>query len=194
MTKTTDKTALQNINESLKALEDILKSKNKIKSDYVNQVQNVIINFVQGYNNTLNYNSDILKRLVYIVQNFDKSDLRKLGYFFTKFTTIKSVSIKDASKFTTLETIVKTTKTGIVKEKIVKFLDNVDIDNLPLWYDLKIETAKKDTPLAKKLLSNVKTLVNTIDSIEDDTKLLTLVTGIYKQLDTLQKQLEQINN
>ena len=194
MTKTTDKTALQNINESLKALEDILKSKNKIKSEYVNHVQNVIINFVQGYNNTLNYNSDILKRLVYIVQNFDKSDLRKLGYFFTKFTTIKSVSIKDASKFTTLETIVKTTKTGIVKEKIVKFLDNVDIDNLPLWYDLKIETAKKDTPLAKKLLSNVKTLVNTIDSIEDDTKLLTLVTGIYKQLDTLQKQLEQINN
>ena len=193
MTKTTEKTALQNINESLKVLEDILKSKNKIKADYIDQVQNVIVNFVQGYNTTLNYNSDILKRLVYIVQNFDKSDLRKLGAFLTNFTTIKSVSIKDASKFTTLETVVKTTKTGIVKEKIVKFKDDVDFDDLPLWYDCKIETPKKDTPIAKKLLSNVKTLINTIDSVENDTKILSLVTGIYKQLDNLQKQLEQIN-
>lgn len=191
MTKTaTTKTEKDILQETLQNAFDSLEKAIKSKSEYIDKVQIIIVNFIKYYNTLLTYNSDILARLVKYIEKINKSDLKKLGAFLQLNTTIKSVSIKEPAKFTTCEYLVKDGK----KYKTVNFKEDIDTDNLPLWYDCKFEKVAKSTPIAKKLLSNVKSFLNTVDSIENDTKLLTLVSGIYKQVDNLQKQLEQIIN
>ena len=190
MTKTATKTEKEILQDILQDAFTGLEKAVKSKSEYIDKVQIIIVNFVKYYNTLLTYNSDILARLVKYIEKINKSDLQKLGAFLQLNTTIKSVNIKDPAKFTTCEYLVKDGK----KYKIVNFKPDTDIDNLPLWYDCKYEKKAKNTPLAKKLLSNVKSFLNTIDSIENDTKLLSLVSNIYKQADNLQKQLEQLIN
>ena len=190
MTKTATKTEKEILQDILQDAFTGLEKAVKSKSEYIDKVQIIIVNFVKYYNTLLTYNSDTLARLVKYIEKINKSDLQKLGAFLQLNTTIKSVNIKDPAKFTTCEYLVKDGK----KYKIVNFKPDTDIDNLPLWYDCKYEKKAKNTPLAKKLLSNVKSFLNTIDSIENDTKLLSLVSNIYKQADNLQKQLEQLIN
>ena len=113
-----------------------------------------------------------------------------LGAFLRKYTTIKSVSIKKPSDFTTTDYTVKNGK----KYKTVAFKPDIDIDNLPLWVDCKPEKTTPKTPVAKKVLSDIKKLLNTIDSIENDTSTLAIVNDIYKSLDNTSKKLEQLLN
>lgn len=167
-----------------------LEERKASKDKYIKSVQIILINFIKEYNGLLSYNSDILARLVTYIAENEKQDLKKLGAFLLQNTTIKSVSIKKPSEFTTTEYLFKNGK----KYKTVAFKEEVDVDNLPLWYDCKYEKkeAKKDD--AKTLLQKIKAVLNTVDGIENNVEVLAIAESFYKTIDNASKKLEQIIN